>query len=211
MWLIKREVSMAYRSDARSLKLDEDTMDVIICADGRWPRMGVILGSEALILDYKAMMSFRVQTGNLGFSPKMKIGKCRNPLNKNFLKKYFAENHDNPYGIQNIMQLIYHGRDVTDATQFPPLFLPNLTGTARMHAIERLVGLAKRGTRFFHHTDVAASLLSFASMIVLNFRMWLLTWETHKSSTSDQAVGKSIRCSILTKILTWPSMLTRPI
>ena len=149
MWLIKREVSAAFRSDARSLQLDEDKMDVIVCADGRWPRMGIIFGSEALILDYKTMMSFRVQTGNLGFSPKMKILNCKNALDKNFLRKYFAENHDNPYGIQNILQLIYHGRDVTNATQFPPLFLPKLAGKARMDAIERIVGLAKKGDQIF--------------------------------------------------------------
>ena len=139
-------------------------MDVIVFPYRRWPRMGVVLGKEALILDYKTKMSFRVRSGNLGFSPDVFVAKCKKPLNKDFLEKYFLENQDNPYGIQNILSLIHRGEEVTTATQFPPLFLPKSTGGNRKVAIERMVKLARKGDSIFsshRHDGVSAAIRKY--------------------------------------------------
>jgi hypothetical protein len=159
MQLLNSIVEKARRADLRLLELDGQQMDVIIFPHRRWPRMGVVLGKEALILDYKTKMSFRVRSGNLGFSEAVRIGKCKKSVNKDFLEKYFLENQDNPYGIQNIMNLIHHGADVTTATQFPPLFLPKLTGKDRKVAIDKMVELAQKGDSVFssHRRDAISA------------------------------------------------------
>ncbi|HZL77627.1 MAG TPA: hypothetical protein VFC17_02155 [Candidatus Limnocylindrales bacterium] len=149
MQLLNSISKKAQRADSRFLELDGSEIDVIIFPSNKWPRMGLVLGNEALILDFKTSMSFRVRSGNLGFSADIYPAKCKNPINKSFLEKYFLENHDNPYGIQNIMNLIHRGRDVTTATQFPPLGLPKLTGKERRQAIEQIVKLGKKGDLVF--------------------------------------------------------------
>jgi len=135
--------------DTRWLELDDESMDVLIFPSRKWLRMGIVLGNEALILDYKTTMSFRVRSGNLGFSKDLRIGKSRLQLNKRFLKQYFAENHDNPYGIQNIMNLIGKGQDITTATQFPPLDLPRISVEERKKALARLMKLGQKGDLLF--------------------------------------------------------------
>src|SRR5271157_2572870 len=57
------------------------------------------------------------------------------------------------------MTLIYSVKDVTSATQFPPLFLPKLTGNARKLAIERLKTLGQKGDMAFssHRSDAISS------------------------------------------------------
>jgi len=148
----------------RWLELDGEQMDVIVFPHRRWPRMGVILGKEALIVDYHTKMSFRARSGNLGFSGDVCILKCKSPLNKKFVENYFVENHDNPYGIQNIMALIHRGTDVTTATQFPPLLLPKLVGRDRKLAIERMIMLARKGDYIFssnRHDAISAAIRKY--------------------------------------------------
>lgn len=92
------------------------------------------------------------------------LRKCKKPLNKDFLEKYFLENQDNPYGIQNIMSLLHRGVEVTTATQFPPLFLPQLTGSDRKVAIERMVKLARKADSIFsshRHGGVSAAIRKY--------------------------------------------------
>lgn len=152
-------IKKAHHSDARLIDLDEKHMDVIIFPHKKWPRMGLILGKEALVLDHKTMMAFRVRSGNLGFSSDMFIARSKYKLNKPFLHNYFLENQDNPYGIQNVMNLVHRGGDVTVATQFPPLFMPKLIGEQRRRAIEKMVGLAKKGDIVFssHRNDAISA------------------------------------------------------
>ena len=143
-------------NDLRSVELDETKMDVIIFPQKQWPRMGFVLGNEALILDYKTMTSFRVRSGNLGFADDFHVFQRKVPLNKAFLKQYFLQNNDNPYGIQNIMQLILQDVDITKATQFPPLSIPKLTKTERTKAIKRMVDQARKGDQVFSFTEGSA-------------------------------------------------------
>jgi hypothetical protein len=159
MQLIHSILKGAKRGDLRFMELDGDKMDVVIFPNKRWPRMGIVLKNEALVLDYNTSMSFRVKSGNLGFSKDAFAAKCRRPLNKTFLESYFLDNQDNPYGIQNIMNLIHRELDVTTATQFPPLCLPKLTGNERKCAIERLVRLSKKADMIFstHRQDVISA------------------------------------------------------
>jgi hypothetical protein len=164
MRLLNSIVEKARRADLRLVELNGERMDVIVFPHRRWLRMGLVLDKEALILDYKTKMSFRVRSGNLGFSPDVFVAKCKKPLNKDFLEKYFLENQDNPYGIQNILSLIHHGEEVTTATQFPPLFLPKLTGGNRKVAIERMVKLARKGDSIFsshRHDGVSATIRKY--------------------------------------------------
>jgi len=159
MQLLDSIVKKAQRVDSRFVELDGEQMNVIIFPHNKWPRMGLVLGNEALILDYKTLMSFRVRSGNLGFSEDMFIAKSKIPIDKSFLEKYFLENQDNPCGIQNIMTLIHRGVDVTTATQFPPLFLPKLTGKERRLAVEQMVKLGQKGDMIFssHRRDAISA------------------------------------------------------
>jgi len=164
MQLLKALAEKARRADLRLLELNGEQIDVIVFPHRRWPRMGVILGKEALILDYKTKMSFRVRSGNLGFSKDVFVATCKQPLNKSFLEKYFFENQDNPYGIQNIMGLIHRGMEITRATQFPPLFLPKLTGPNRRVAIENMVKCARKGDSIFsshRHDGISAAIRKY--------------------------------------------------
>ena len=150
----------ASRSDTRFVDFDESNMDVIVFPSKKWPRMGVILGNEALVLDYKTMMAFRVRSGNLGFTTDVAILKAKSRFDKAFLNKYFRENQDNPYGVQNVMNMVYRQADVCMATQFPPLLVPKLAGQARRRAIDEMIALAKKGDMVFsfrrHHRISAA-------------------------------------------------------
>ena len=94
-------------------------------------------------------MSFRVRSGNLGFSKDIAILTTKKPLNKSFLEKYFRDNQDNPYGLYNVIRMIHGGLDVSEATQFPPLASPVLNGKERKHALERFVSLARKGDQIF--------------------------------------------------------------
>src|SRR5208282_437528 len=164
MRLLNSILKEAKRTDSRFIEFDGEKMDVVIFPNKKWPRMGLVLGNEALILDYKTSMSFRVRSGNLGFSRDISIAKSKIPINKKFLEKYFLENQDNPYGIQNIMNLIHRGLDVTTATQFPPLFLSKLTGKERKLAIERLVKLGQKGDMVFsshRHDAISAAIRKY--------------------------------------------------
>jgi hypothetical protein len=164
MRLLNSILKKAQQADSRLVEFDGEKMDVVVFPSNKWPRMGLVLGKEALILDYKTSMSFRVRSGNLGFSKDVFIARSKIPLNKSFLEKYFWENHDNPYGIQNIMNLIHRGLDVTTATQFPPLFLPKLGGEARKVAIERLVKLGQKGDMVFsshRHDAISATIRKY--------------------------------------------------
>jgi hypothetical protein len=164
MRLLNSIVEKAQRADLRLLELNGEQMDVIVFPHRRWPRMGLVLGKEALILDYKTKMAFRARSGNLGFSTDVFIAKSKKPLNKVFIEKYFSENQDNPYGIQNIMGLIHQEIDITTATQFPPLFLPKLTGGNRKLAIEGMVSLARKGDMIFsshRHDGVSAAIRKY--------------------------------------------------
>jgi hypothetical protein len=164
MRLLNSILNNAKRSDSRFIEFDGNTMDVVIFPSGKWPRMGLVLGSEALILDYKTSMSFRVRSGNLGFSKDLFIGKSKIPIDKKHLDKYFLENRDNPYGIQNIMNMIHRGLDMTTASQFPPLFLPKLAGEERKREIEKLVKLAQKGDMVFsshRHDAISAAIRKY--------------------------------------------------
>ena len=164
MRLLNSIMKEAKRSDSRFIEFDGEKMDVVIFPSNKWPRMGLVLGNEALILDYKTSMSFRVRSGNLGFSKDISIRKSKTPIDKKYLKKYFLENQDNPYGIQNIMNLIHRGQAVTTATQFPPLYLPKLTGEEKKLAIERLVQLGRKGDMVFsahRHDAISATIRKY--------------------------------------------------
>lgn len=149
------------KSDLVGQLLDGDQVDVIIWPNRRWPRMGVVFRDEALVLDYRTFMSFRVRSGNLGYSEDLRLGKYRGQLDKAYLAVYFDENRDNPYALYHVMRMIYAGQPLTGLTQFPPL--TTVLHGAKEHAlaVETLIGKAELGDVVFSSTpnDAVSSLI----------------------------------------------------
>jgi hypothetical protein len=51
MRLLNSILKNAQRADSRFIEFDGEKMDVVIFPNNKWPRMGLILGKEALVLD----------------------------------------------------------------------------------------------------------------------------------------------------------------
>ena len=131
------------KADHVALQIDGQRADVIVWPSRRWPRAGVILGQEALVLDYRTFMSFRVKAGNLGFSNDLKMAKYRDHIDKEYLAAYFRENSDNPYALYNVIRAIHVGIPLSELTQFPPLASMSFTAESHKEALGQLVEKAE--------------------------------------------------------------------
>lgn len=129
--------------------LNGDQADVIIWLNRSWPRMGIVFEGEALVLDYRTFMSFRVRSGNLGYSKDLRFMKSPHQLDKSYLTEYFFKNSDNPYALYNVIKAIESGRPTKDLTQFPPLVIMPRNEEDHRAAIERLLKKAEPGDVVF--------------------------------------------------------------
>jgi hypothetical protein len=161
MNILKSMAAQCKTVDYTGRPFDETWVDAISIADNRWPRMGVVLGNEALLVDYMTFSSFRVRSGNLGFCKKIALFKATNPPDKAYLKHYFFENQDNPYAVHNLMCRLCTGAPPEELTQFPPLASQHPSAEARTDAIKQLIAAAKKGDVVFsmQHNDGISALL----------------------------------------------------
>jgi len=90
----------------------------------RYNLMGICLGDEFIMLNVKYYFSFRFKFNNLGYFRSFGLFRPKQPFDKEYLRGYFAENQDNPYAIQNVMNFcVSTGKVPSDLTQFPPLYI----------------------------------------------------------------------------------------
>jgi len=100
---------------------DPKKVDLVVSADRKWPIMGIVFDSEPLMLDWRTFTSFRVKPGNFGFVKRLRFVNVNQDIDKEYLKTYFLENQDNPYGLYSVITTIRNERRCHDLTQFPPL------------------------------------------------------------------------------------------
>ncbi len=137
------------KTDHVGRQLNNEFADLVIWPNRRWPRMGVILEHEALVLDYRTFMSFRVKSGNLGFSKDLQFFRYAGQIDRPYLSEYFRENCDNPYALYHVMQSVHFSRPIKELTQFPPLSVAQLSLEKRRAAVERLIKNADVGDTVF--------------------------------------------------------------
>ena len=121
---------------------DVDKSDIITSV--KLNLMGIKLNNYFLILNCAHFYSFRLKIQNISDLQPFTLLKCKFSLNSDYLEKYFSENHDNPYGIQNVMSCICNGQAVENLTQFPPLHFAKDEKNQR-EGIERIYKLTKLG------------------------------------------------------------------
>ncbi len=98
-----------------SVELSE--FDVVMC-----PKKfsGIAMDDCVLILNVHGMYSFRAQLPNLDSLP-IVLFKRPVPVDRGFLQRYFAENHDNPYALFNAIAVLSRNQPVAFLSQLPPL------------------------------------------------------------------------------------------
>ncbi len=109
---------------------------------------GVVLGDEAVVLNYLYHCSFRMKLQNLEFLQNFALLCAKDRLDKGYVRHYLSENGDNPYGLQNIMNCAKKGTGVRELTQFPPLYLKK-TRQHQRDGIDRFRAKAKVGDLVF--------------------------------------------------------------
>jgi hypothetical protein len=159
--ILRKLGAHAIRSDLIGRSFDESTVDIIAITDRRRPQMGIVLEQEALMLDYRTFTSYRVKSGNLGFWKDFRFLKWHKTIDRHCLRDYFLGNHDNPYGLYNVMNALHRGVDLVSLTQFPPLEVIVRSEEERVAAIQNLIAKARGGDLVFsgHPRDSVSSLL----------------------------------------------------
>jgi hypothetical protein len=110
--------------------------------------MGLSLKEDFIVINVKYYYSFRLKLHNIAYLSKFTVFRCKQPVDLNYLEKYFAENKDNPFAVQNVMNCIPKGRKLENLTQFPPLnAVKNETNQKR--AIEHMYNEARIGDSIF--------------------------------------------------------------
>lgn len=146
MSLLSKQIRM---TDFVGKQFSDERVHIITNSHRAWPLMGIVLDDEALLLDFRTFTSFRVRSGNLGFIKGLKFLRINQAFDKDYLKEYFKENNDNPYGLYNVMGVVNGDLVFSDLTQFPPLNTPRKDPSARKLAIDRLVAIARKGDSIF--------------------------------------------------------------
>ena len=100
-------------------KIDFTSLHVITSPKHRL--MGLSLKEDFIVINVKHYYSFRLKLHNIGYLSKFAVFRYKQPVNFEYLEKYFAENKDNPYAVQNVMNCIPKGLNLDNLTQFPPL------------------------------------------------------------------------------------------
>jgi hypothetical protein len=109
--------------------------------------MGISLGDEFIMLNVKYYFSFRFKLYNVGYFKPFDLFASKQPFDKEYLKQYFSQNQDNPYAIQNVMNVCVHtGKVPADLTQFPPLYIKK---EDKMQNMKRIYNEARIGDSIF--------------------------------------------------------------
>ena len=111
---------------------------------------GLVLDGDVLVLDYRMFSSFRVKTANL---PALRYTmRWYRPVtelyDRSYRTAYFADNHDNPYGLWNMLLAMGQDPGPNELTQFPPLNYPKDAGNQKGE-IDRMRERSQPGDLFF--------------------------------------------------------------
>ena len=91
--------------------------------------VGIALMQDIICRAEKPLFSFRLKIENItDLKDFVLLSHKKCSIDRNYLEQYFAENNDNPYGIELIFQILKRGQNITSSTlitQFPPLGLKN--------------------------------------------------------------------------------------
>jgi hypothetical protein len=94
--------------------------------------LGVVLGNEALVLDYTTMLSFRIKLTNLPSVPgplwMMQAKPTLYPYTYEYVSDYFAANNDNPYALWTYLICVSRPSPPITVPQYPPLNRRKHTG-----------------------------------------------------------------------------------
>lgn len=123
---------------------EKDLIEADIIISVKLNLMGIKLKDFFLILNCTYFYSFRLKIENVSGLHSFALYKCKSSINKDYLERYFSENQDNPYGLMNVMTSIRKGEELTNLTQFPPLYFPKNEKTQR-EGIKKMHEIAKLG------------------------------------------------------------------
>jgi hypothetical protein len=111
---------------------------------------GMIVGGDVLVLDHRMFSAFRMKISNL-----LTLQSCihcyrpKEPrYDSQYLTAYFAENHDNPYALWNVLQTFIQPEKPEELTQFPPLYYAKDPAEQRTN-VDRMRALSRPGDLFF--------------------------------------------------------------
>ena len=87
---------------------------------------GLVLGGDALVLDYKYFTSCRIRLSNLMNVPYpiYYSAPIEAPFSTEYISEYFRDNNDNPYAVWNCLLSYMATERPAKLTQFPPLHYP---------------------------------------------------------------------------------------
>lgn len=116
-----------------------------LTAGRRTRYIGFVLDKDAVMLDWKRLASFRIRIPNLaGALPRLRLSKINReilkpPYEREQMKRYLADNEDNPFGVWNALQSIMQLPKLEHITQFPPLMYPKSNQRAALDAMREKV------------------------------------------------------------------------
>ena len=139
----------AIRCPRSSFLSDPRDFDIFLWGR-RYRFVGLTLGDEVVVLDYKFSYTFRISLPNILHVPyRLHHMRCLDPpYDSACIATYLSENKDNPYGLWNVIQAVGSNPRPAELTQVPPLYYPKDANSQRQ-AVERMRDLAQPGDIFF--------------------------------------------------------------
>lgn len=124
-------------------KLSPNSGDIVNIYHPKPGMFGLLLSKNILLVDYRSVMSYRVEYGNLGFHKKVQTASFKPFFDLKLLESYFLENCDNPHAIIYLMSRISKLDFKTPLTQVPPINLKYKSDNERHIKLIELLSLAE--------------------------------------------------------------------
>lgn len=102
--------------------------------------VGVVIDDEVVTLDSRLATSFRIKLANVDtIGQRVDVfGADPPPFKQDYLRSYFSDNQDNPYGLWNMCLSVASGIKIDALTQLPPLFYRK-TSEEQFASVDRLM------------------------------------------------------------------------
>lgn len=101
--------------------IDVGDFDILTMPNPKPGLMGISMGEDVLMVDFRTQMSFRIKSGNLGLRKKILVFNRPGGIPREMLAKYFDANMDNPYALTYAIARLGFSANLGEFTQVPPM------------------------------------------------------------------------------------------